>query len=321
MAELNSVLAGNNVETALLSSASISALQVVRGNAAADGLEGVSPGTGFLMDFVPEGPPDTATQVAGAITLNFLNKIHLKSTLSQAITTITLENIADGTTVEWVVTQTTGFAITFPGSAILNIAGLSGLTFPACANTTLIFSIFNHANGTYIVSVRGAPITAAFLPGSDAAIDLGSTAAAWRHLFLTGSLELGHDSDTTLARSAAGVLAVEGVPLFPNLPINSLSAAKTFTVAEMNQTWYHPSSDANARTWTIDSNSNAPAPLGNFIQFINRSANAVTIAITSDTLVWSPAGTTGSRTLAQYGVATAVKTTTTEWFISGSGLT
>jgi hypothetical protein len=33
------------------------------------------------------------------------------------------------------------------------------------------------------------------------------------------------------------------------------------------------------------------------------------------------AGTTGSRTLAANGVATAVKVTTTEWLISGTGLT
>jgi hypothetical protein len=33
------------------------------------------------------------------------------------------------------------------------------------------------------------------------------------------------------------------------------------------------------------------------------------------------AGTTGSRTLAAYGVATAIKVTSTSWIISGNGLT
>jgi hypothetical protein len=32
-------------------------------------------------------------------------------------------------------------------------------------------------------------------------------------------------------------------------------------------------------------------------------------------------GTTGSRTLAPFGMATAVKITSTSWMISGSGLT
>jgi hypothetical protein len=35
----------------------------------------------------------------------------------------------------------------------------------------------------------------------------------------------------------------------------------------------------------------------------------------------SSAGTTGSRSLAQYGVATALKTANTTWIISGSALT
>jgi hypothetical protein len=35
----------------------------------------------------------------------------------------------------------------------------------------------------------------------------------------------------------------------------------------------------------------------------------------------SPAGTTGSRTLAANGSATCIKVTSTEWLISGSGLT
>jgi hypothetical protein len=35
----------------------------------------------------------------------------------------------------------------------------------------------------------------------------------------------------------------------------------------------------------------------------------------------SPAGTTGSRTLAANGIATCIKLTSTEWIISGVGLT
>jgi peptidoglycan hydrolase-like amidase len=47
----------------------------------------------------------------------------------------------------------------------------------------------------------------------------------------------------------------------------------------------------------------------------------MTISITTDTLTLSPAGTGGSRTLAQYGIATAIKVTSTLWYISGTGLT
>jgi hypothetical protein len=58
------------------------------------------------------------------------------------------------------------------------------------------------------------------------------------------------------------------------------------------------------------------------LTFINQdSAGVVTIAITTDTMRLSPAGTTGSRTLAANGSATCIKLTATEWIISGSGLT
>lgn len=48
-----------------------------------------------------------------------------------------------------------------------------------------------------------------YLPGSDNAVDLGSTSFAFRDLFLTRNLELA-DSDTTIARTAAGEAAIEG---------------------------------------------------------------------------------------------------------------
>jgi hypothetical protein len=51
------------------------------------------------------------------------------------------------------------------------------------------------------------------------------------------------------------------------------------------------------------------------------ATDAVSIAITTDTLYQAGTGSTGTRTLAQYGVATALKLTSTTWLISGTGLT
>jgi hypothetical protein len=48
----------------------------------------------------------------------------------------------------------------------------------------------------------------------------------------------------------------------------------------------------------------------------------MTIAISgTDTMYLAGPGTTGSRTLAAFGMATAVKITSTSWMISGNGLT
>ena len=108
---------------------------------------------------------------------------------------------------------------------------------------------------------------------------------------------------------------------FRNIPINSHSAAYTTVLADSGKVIFHPSTDANARTFTIDSNANVAYALGTAITFINMTSQVVTIAITSDTMYLAGTGTTGSRSLAQYGMATAVKMTSTTWIISGSGLT
>jgi len=108
---------------------------------------------------------------------------------------------------------------------------------------------------------------------------------------------------------------------FLTLPINSQSAAYTTVLADSGKIILHPSSDANARTFTIPANASVAYPVGTALTFINMTSQVVTIAITTDTMYLSSAGTTGSRSLAQYGSATAIKLTTTTWLISGSGLT
>ena len=108
---------------------------------------------------------------------------------------------------------------------------------------------------------------------------------------------------------------------FINIPINSQSAAYTLVLADAGKAILHPSTDANARTFTIPANTSVAFAIGTAVSFINMTSQVVTIAITTDTMYLSSAGTTGSRSLAQYGTATAVKMTSTTWIISGSGLT
>jgi hypothetical protein len=108
---------------------------------------------------------------------------------------------------------------------------------------------------------------------------------------------------------------------FRNVPIASKSAAYTTVLADSGKVIFHPSTDANARTFTIDSNANVAYALGTVLTFINMTSQVVTIAITSDTMYLAGTGTTGSRSLAQYGMATAIKMTSTTWIISGNGLT
>lgn len=108
---------------------------------------------------------------------------------------------------------------------------------------------------------------------------------------------------------------------FRNTPINSQSTSYTLVLADAGKTIYHPASDANDRTFTIPANGSVAYAIGTVLTFINLSANDLTIAITSDTMYLAGDGSTGSRTLAEYGIASAVKVASTTWVISGNGLT
>lgn len=128
-----------------------------------------------------------------------------------------------------------------------------------------------------------------------------------------------------LGTPASGTLSsctVDGTDAvgFRNTPINSKSAAYTLVLTDSGKTILHPSSDNNARTFTIPANSSVAFPIGTVITFVNM-INTVTIAITSDTMTAIGTGSTGSRTLAANGSATAMKISSTAWVISGVNLT
>ena len=109
---------------------------------------------------------------------------------------------------------------------------------------------------------------------------------------------------------------------FRTIPQNSQSTAYTLVLADSGYHILHPSADTTARTFTIPANGSVAFPIGTAVTFVNQNAaGVITISITTDTMRLAGLGTTGSRTLAANGVATAIKLTSTEWIISGTGLT
>jgi hypothetical protein len=164
-----------------------------------------------------------------------------------------------------------------------------------------------------------ADSTANFVLKTNGSGTLGFAAAATGDVTLTGTETL---TNKTIS-GASNTLTVDGTDAvgFRNIPQNSKSADYTLVLADSGKHIFHPSSDANARTFTIPANSSVAYPIGTAITFINMTAAVVTIAITTDTMYLSSTGTTGSRSLARYGSATAIKLDSTSWLISGSGLT
>ena len=94
----------------------------------------------------------------------------------------------------------------------------------------------------------------------------------------------------------------------------------TLVASDFSKHIYREGTATGVATWTIPANASVPFDIGTPVTFVNEGTGAVTLAITSDTLVLAVAGSTGSRTLPQYGMATVLKLTSTRWIISGAGV-
>jgi hypothetical protein len=68
----------------------------------------------------------------------------------------------------------------------------------------------------------------------------------------------------------------------------------------------------------IPANGAVPFPIGATIVVFNNSGSSQTISVTTDTIRLAGSATTGTRTLAQYGLATCAKVAATTWVIAGN---
>jgi hypothetical protein len=105
---------------------------------------------------------------------------------------------------------------------------------------------------------------------------------------------------------------------FRTVPQNLQSTSYVTVAADSGK---HLFTSTGSITFTIAANASVAYPIGTAITFVNTNASSITIAINSDTMTLAGGTNTGNRTLAQNGVATALKIGATSWLISGSGLT
>jgi hypothetical protein len=129
-------------------------------------------------------------------------------------------------------------------------------------------------------------------------------------------------SSSTIINPAVAVPLVENGTGAVGVSVKYARDNYTTVLTDAQKHLLHPSADTTARTFTIAANASVAYPIGTMITFVNQNAaGIVTIAITSDTMRLAGAGTTGNRTLAANGICTVLKITTTEWIVSGTGLT
>ena len=154
----------------------------------------------------------------------------------------------------------------------------------------------------------GAPAPAGVTSTELGYVD-GVTSAIQTQIDTKASASSISDATTTTAARGAGYM---GIPQSSA----ATTGAYTITAADAGTHIYSTAT----RTITIPSNASVAFPIGTTISFIAATGATVTIAITSDTLLLSGPGTTGSRTLSPFCIATAIKITSTSWIISGNGL-
>jgi hypothetical protein len=100
---------------------------------------------------------------------------------------------------------------------------------------------------------------------------------------------------------------------YKGLPQNSQTSSYTLALSDMGK---HISITTGGVV--IPANGSVAFPIGATIVVFNNSGSSQTISITTDTLRLAGTATTGSRTLAQYGLATLVKVTSTVWVATGN---
>ena len=228
-----------------------------------------------------------------------------------------------------------------PGELALNIAdmklycengsGVVTLLADAAAQGTV--TSVDVSGGTTGLTTSGGPVTGSgtiTIAGTLAVANGGTginsfgTGVATALGINTGSAGAFVVFDGALGTPSSGTLSsctVDGTDAvgFRNTPVNSQSADYTLVLADSGKTILHAIADDNPRTFTIPANSSVAYPVGTVVTFVNL-INDVTIAITSDTMYLANDGATGSRTLAAYGMASAMKVASTTWIISGTGL-
>lgn len=116
-------------------------------------------------------------------------------------------------------------------------------------------------------------------------------------------------SDTTVGTT--GTIAANSVG-FRGLPQTTKTGSYTLALVDAGT---HISTTANV---LIPANASVAFPIGTAISIYNDSAATISISISTDTLRLAGTTTTGTRTLAVYGVATLMKVKSNVWVAMGS---
>jgi len=263
--------------------------------------------TGTGTKFVMDTSPTLVTPVLGVATATSINGTTIPSTKTLVVTTDKISALAATTSAEL-------------AGVISDETGSGALVF--ATSPTLVTPVLGTPTSVTLTNATGLPVS-------------GITASTTTALGV-GSVELGHATDTTLARVSAGVVSIEGVNVVTTSSTDTLTN-KTLTDPKINQSInaqtgttytfvltdngkFLTASNASAQTYSIPTNASVAFPIGTSIDLIQIGAGQVTVtAVTSGTTtILSNAGTAASpKARAQYSAMTLKKVATDTWYVIG----
>lgn len=298
--------------------------------------------TGLLA--VPFGGIGTATLTAFAVIVGGINATApLQAIASTGATGAVLTSNGPGVRPSFQSGAGTGDVVGPSSATDLALAAFNSTTGKLILNTPVTINTTSgkltgaqFGNAGLKVEDTNASNVLIITPGTDLSADRVltlTTGDAARTITLSGNPTLNDWFDQSVKTSATvthtalvitstgtTAITVGAVNLTPNIPQTSQAAAYTAVLGDANTQLLHPLSDGTNRIFTIPANASVAYPIGTGLTFVNETAT-LTIAINSDTLMLAGSGTTGSRTLAATGMASAIKITSTKWMITGTGLT
>ena len=281
--------------------------------------------------------PDISIQQASGSQSGYLSSTDwttFNSKGSGTVTSVSGTGTVNGLTLTGTVTASG--SLTLGGTLDLSAPPAIGGTTPAAitgttvtANTKFVSSYFD-ASGSGGGALRTSAGSACLQWGAGGGVNLTLDGAfnmnpANANISIaptgTGTLTVNPATAGTISNMNVGACTVDGTNSvgYLNIPQNSQTSNYTLVAADSGKHIYNPS--GSSVTYTIPANGSVAYAVGTAITFVNMASSSVTISITTDTMYLAGTGSTGSRTLAQYGTATAIKITSTSWIITGNGLT
>ena len=268
--------------------------------------------TGTGTKFVVDTSPTLVTPVLGVATATSINGTSIPSTKTLVVTTDKLSALAATTSTE-----------------------LAGVISDETGSGSLVFA----TSPTLVTPVLGTPTSVTLTNGTGLPVS-GITASTSTALGV-GSIELGHATDTTLSRSAGGVLAVEGVvvptisstntltnktltsPVIttPKVAIGYTAKTAAYTVASGDEGYLFSMNNAATQQFNIPTDATFNFAIGTEIHFVwITGAGQPTIGASTPgtTTVLSTGATAVTPTLrVANSAATAIKLAANSWLVVG----